>query len=405
MALIVQKFGGSSVADSEKIMNVAKRVVETKRKGNNVVVVVSAMGKTTDGLINIAKQITKRPSDREMDMLISTGEQISVALLAMAIHELKEDAISLTGPQVGIMTDNVHTKARILEIKADKMQEELARNRIVVVAGFQGMNIKNDITTLGRGGSDTTAVALAAVIKADLCEIYTDVDGVYTCDPRIVPTAKKLKEINYEEMLEMASLGAKVLQIRSVEFANKYNVPLCVRSSFNNSEGTFIVKETSDMEQPVIRGVTVNTAEAKITLSHLPDQPGIAAKLFKKVADHNINIDMIVQNVAEEGYTDISFTMEKNDVFRIEPMLDELVKEVGASRIHKDENIAKISVVGIGMRSHSGVASRMFSALARANINISMISTSEIKISCTIDEKNAVKAAQVLHDEFELEKI
>lgn len=402
MALIVQKYGGTSVGDSQRIMNVAKRVVETKRQGNDVVVVVSAMGGATDQLINMAKQISANPSDREMDMLISTGEQISVALVAMAIHELGEDAISLTGVQVGIMTDNVHTKARILDIKPVKILEELKKKKIVIVAGFQGVNIKQDITTLGRGGSDTTAVALGAVLKCDMCEIYTDVEGVYTADPRIVPNARKLKEITHEEMLEMASMGAKVLMSRSVEFANKYNVPLCVRSSFNNAEGTYIVREADAMEHPVIRGVTSNVAEAKVTLIHLPDHPGVAAKLFNKVSEHNINIDVIIQNVSTHGYTDISFTMDKKEVPRIKPMLNELAKEVGANDINVNEAIAKISVVGIGMRSHSGVAAQMFSALAKEGINISMISTSEIKISCVIDEKDANKAVKVLHDEFKL---
>lgn len=405
MALIVQKYGGTSVGDIEKITNVAKRIIETKRKGNKVVVVVSAMGKTTDQLIKMANEITKNPSDREMDMLISTGEQISVSLLAMAIHAQNEDAISLTGGQVGILTDMVHTKARILEIKADKMREELDNDKIVIVAGFQGISIKNDITTLGRGGSDTTAVALAAALKADLCEIYTDVDGVYTADPRIVKNARKLKEITHEEMLELASLGAKVLHARSVEFANKYNVPLCVRSSFNNSEGTNIVKEVDTMEEPVIRGVTTDTSEAKITLLRVPDQPGVAARLFNKVSENSINIDMIIQNVSEHGHTDISFTLNRNEIPKITPLLDELVKELDASEVSINENIGKLSVVGIGMRSHSGVAARMFSTLAKAGINISMISTSEIKISCVIDEKDAAKATQVLHDEFELDKL
>ena len=405
MALIVQKFGGTSVGDTKKIMNVAKRVVETKRKGNEVVVVVSAMGKTTDQLINMAKDITQIPSTREMDMLVSTGEQISVALLAMAIHELGEGAISLTGAQVGIMTDSIHTKARILDISPTKIREEIDRDKIVIVAGFQGVNLKNDITTLGRGGSDTTAVAIAAAIKADLCEIYTDVDGVYTADPRIVKNAKKLNEITHEEMLELASLGAKVLHARSVEFANKYDVPLCVRSSFNNTEGTYIVKEADVMEQPVIRGITTDKSEAKITLVQVPDTPGVAAKLFNKLAEYSVNIDMIIQNVSEHGHTDISFTMHRGEMPRLKSVLEELLKTVDAKRYSINENIAKLSVVGIGMRSHSGVAAQMFSSLAKANVNISMISTSEIKISCVIDENDSDKATQVLHQEFQLEKL
>lgn len=404
MALIVQKYGGTSVGDSERIINVAKRVVETKQSGNQVVVVVSAMAGMTDKLINLAKGISANPSEREMDMLVSTGEQTSVALLAMAIHEQGEAAISLTGAQVGIMTDEVHTKARILDIRPDKMVEELNKGNIVIVAGFQGINIKQDITTLGRGGSDTTAVALAAVLNADMCEIYTDVDGVYTADPRIVKNARKLKKVTHEEMLEMASLGAKVLMARSVEFANKYDVPLCVRSSFNQSEGTYIVKEAEAMEEPVIRGVTADINEAKITLMHLPDQPGIAAKLFTNLAEHSINIDMIIQNVSEHGQTDISFTVNKNDIPKIEPILKKLAQNVSAEDISVNQDIAKISVVGIGMRSHSGVAARMFDALAKAGINISMISTSEIKISCVIEQDDATRAVQVLHDAFELEK-
>ncbi|MCP5462706.1 MAG: aspartate kinase [bacterium] len=404
MGVIVQKYGGTSVGDSGRIKNVARRVVETKRKGNQVVVVVSAMGGTTDKLLEMAKQITDTPSERESDMLVSTGEQISVALLAMAIHDLGEDAISLTGAQVGIMTDDIHTRARILEISPTKMQEELNKDKIVVVAGFQGINIKNDITTLGRGGSDTTAVALAAVLKADMCDIFTDVDGVYTADPRIVPNARKLREISHEEMLELASLGAKVLHSRSVEFANKYDVPLCVRSSFNNSEGTYIVKEKDIVEEPAVRGITTDVNEAKITVKHVPDQPGIAAKVFTKVAEYNINIDMIIQNFSEDGYTDISFTVARGDIPRITPLLDTLVSGAGAREYTIDKSIAKLSVVGIGMRSHSGVAAKMFGALAKAGINISTISTSEIKISCIIPEKDAKKAVQVLHSEFELDK-
>ena len=403
MGIIVQKYGGTSVGNPEKIKNVARRVVETKQKGNNVVVVVSAMGGTTDKLIELAKEITALPSDREYDMLISTGEQISVALLAMAIHELGEGAISLTGAQVGIMTDDIHSKARILQISSDKMLEELEQDKIVVVAGFQGINVENDITTLGRGGSDTTAVALAAVLKADLCEIYTDVDGVYTADPRIVKNARKLKEISHEEMLELASLGAKVLQSRSVEFANKYNVPLCVRSSFNDSEGTYIIKEADVVEEPVIRGITADTSESKITLKHVPDNPGVAAKVFTMVAEYSVNIDMIIQNFSEHGYTDISFTVGRGDISRITSVLNKLVTDVDAREYTIDEAIAKLSVVGIGMRSHSGVAAKMFSTLAKADINISTISTSEIKISCIIPEKDANKAVQVLHNEFELD--
>ena len=403
MSLIVQKYGGTSVADVNRIKNVAERIVGAKKAGNSVVAVVSALGGKTDELIRMAKEINPFPSDREMDMLMSTGEQMSAALLAMAVHSLGYDAISLTGGQVGIMTDDSHTKARIVSIDPEKVSKEIEIGRIVIVAGFQGVSSSRDITTLGRGGSDTTAVALAAVLKADACEIYTDVDGVYTADPRIVPEARKISVISYEEMLEMASLGAKVMQARSVEFAKKYDVPIHVRSSFSNEDGTFIVKEAKEMEEAVVRGVTVTKNEAKVTLSKVPDIPGIAAKVFKNIAESNINIDMIIQNVSEHGTTDLTFTVVKSDLDKLLGTLENISKEIGIESFKTDEDIAKVSVVGIGMKSHAGVAAIMFNALAETGINIEMISTSEIKISCVIREEYAEKAVQILHEKFELE--
>jgi len=402
MSLIVQKFGGSSVADVEKIKNVAKRVVEEKKRGNQVVVVVSALGDTTDELVEMAHKINSMPEEREMDMLMSTGEQISIALLTMAIHALKEEAISLTGAQVGIITDSAHTKARILKISSRKIKSELSKGKIVIVAGFQGVDSNKNITTLGRGGSDTSAVAIAAVLKANRCDIYTDVDGVYTADPRIVKDAQKLKTICHDEMLEMASLGAKVLQSRSVEFAKKFNVPLQVRSSFKNQEGTYIIKEAKAMEEPIIRGIAVNKEEAKIIIKKVKDKPGVAAKIFKKIADSNINIDMIVQNVSEEGYTDIAFTVMKSDLKKSLKVITEISKNIKAGEVLADEKIAKLSIVGIGMKNHTGVAAKMFTALASQKINIDIISTSEIKISCVIKEKDADKAAREIHKAFKL---
>ncbi len=402
MALIVQKYGGSSVANTERILNVARRVVETKRKGNNVVVVVSALGDTTDELIEMANQITKDPSEREMDMLLSTGEQISVALLAMAIHTLGEEAISFTGAQVGILTDSTHTKAKIVKISGKRVQEQLKQGKVVIVAGFQGMDPNENITTLGRGGSDTTAVALAAALKADECEIFTDVEGVYTADPRDVPDARKISVISYDEMLEMASLGAKVMQARSIEMANKFGVVIHVRSSFSKAEGTIIKQEGEEMEDVLVRAVTVNKDEAKITIQRVPDKPGIAAQIFKKISQSNINIDMIIQNISEQGSTDLSFTVVKDDLRKALRVLEEMKKEIGFAGVKSDENMAKVSVVGVGMRSHTGVAATMFEALASKGINIEMISTSEIKISCVIDSKYATVAAKTIHDKFKL---
>ncbi len=406
MQLIVQKFGGSSVGDIEKLKNVARRVAAKKREGNRMVVVVSAMGDTTDDLIELAHRISPDPSDREMDQLISTGEQISSALLAMALHAEGEKAISLTGDQVGIFTDESYTKARIDQINPDKIREELAAGRVVVVAGFQGINPRRDITTLGRGGSDTTAVALAAALQADVCEIFTDVDGVYTSDPRVVPQAAKLERISYDEMLEMASLGAKVVQNRAVEFAKKFNVVLHIRSTFTGNEGTIVAEEADEMsmEKVVIRGVTLNKEESKLTITRVPDRPGLAARIFKAVADAKINVDMIIQNISEEGHTDVSFTVPKDDTVRTRAVLGELVGEIGAGEIKVDKDIAKVSVVGVGMKSHPGVAADMFEAFSRSGINIMMISTSEIKISCVVALKDGDRAARAVHKAFGLDR-
>lgn len=388
----------------ERIKEVAGKVTAARENGYDVVVVVSAMGKTTDELLNLAHQITPNPSGREIDMLLSTGEQISISLLAMAIHSMGYSAISLTGAQGGIFTDSVHRRAKIVDIKPVKIIEKLKKDNIVIVAGFQGIDYEQNITTLGRGGSDTTAVALAAVLHAERCEIYTDVDGVYTADPNIVTEAKKIDSISYDEMMELAQLGAKVMSARAVEFAAKYNVDLTVQSSFHDVPGTLITREAKDMEYIVVRGIAVQEDEAKLTIQHLPDKPGIAAKVFKKIADANINIDMIVQNVSEKGITDISFTVPKNDLSQTREMLEPFLREIGAAGLAADENMAKISVAGIGMRGHSGVAARMFDVLARAGINIEMISTSEIKISCVIEKRFARQAARALHKEFKLEK-
>ncbi len=404
MSLIVQKYGGSSVANAERIKKVAKRVVRAKTQGSQVVVVVSALGDTTDELIELAHQISTRPNEREMDMLLSTGEQVSVALLAMAIHQLGVKAISFTGQQVGIITDRFHTKARILDIDAERIRKALKDNHIVIVAGFQGKTETGEITTLGRGGSDLTAVALAKALAARHCEIYTDVDGIFTADPRVVPDARKIEKISYDEILELASLGAKVMHSRSVEVAKKFNVPIYVRNSMNREEGTLITKETKKMEDVVVSGVALAEDEAKVTLFRVPDRPGVAAKVFKKLADANINIDMIVQNKTATNTTDISFTVFKNELGRAMPVVKAAAHEVGAKHIVCDENIAKVSVVGIGMRSHSGIASKMFGALARKKINIDMISTSEIKISCVVNGKKGKTAVREIHKEFGLGK-
>ena len=401
MALLVQKFGGSSVADAEKIANVARRVAASA-PGNQLIVVVSAMGKTTDGLLSLSRQVSSAPDPREMDMLLSTGEQVTIALLAMALQSLGFRARSFTGPQVGLRTDHVHTQARITQIDADRVRRALDAGEIAVVAGFQGLSDEDEITTLGRGGSDLTAVALAAALKADVCEIYTDVDGVYTADPNIVPDARKLARVAYDEMLEMASLGAKVLQTRSVEFAKKYGVTVHVRSTFRPDPGTLVTKEEQGMEQAVVTGVTHDRSQAKISILRVPDRPGIAARVFGAIAARNIVVDMIVQNISQDGYTDVSFTLPRGDYARAVAELADVAREIGARGIVHDERVAKVSIVGVGMRSHSGVASTMFGALAREGINIQMISTSEIAVSCVIEDKYAELAVRILHDAFDV---
>lgn len=401
--LIVQKYGGTSVANIERIKAVAERVSKTAKEGNKVVVVVSAMAGETDKLIGLAHQVCSDPPEREMDLLLSSGERVTAALTAMALYGLGHKAIALTGRQMGIITDAVHTKARIEKIIATRAVKALEEGYIVVVAGFQGITEDEDVTTLGRGGSDLTAVAIAAALNADLCEIYTDVDGVFTADPNIAPNARKLDKISYEEMLELASLGAKVLQTRSVEFAMKYNVPVVVRSSFNWNPGTLVTKEDKDMEKVVVSGIAHDKNQAKITILKVPDRPGIAAKLFKAVADANIVVDMIVQNISSDGKaTDISFTVPKTDAKKALELTEKISKELGAERVLLNEDIAKISIVGVGMRTHSGVAAQMFEALANHGINIMAISTSEIKISCLINAKYTELAIRVLHDTFKL---
>lgn len=403
MKIIVQKFGGSSVANVERIKRVAGRIVSYKRKGWSVVAVVSALGDTTDDLIALAEQIMDEPPAREMDMLLSTGEQISCALLAMAIEKEGCKAISFTGAQVGIKTDKSHTKAKILDISSGgRIKEELLKGKIVIVAGFQGVTQDQDITTLGRGGSDLTAVALAKAVNAQACEIYTDVEGVYTTDPRIVPQARKLKQITYDEMLEMASLGAQVMQARSIEVAKKFDIPIHVRSSFNNTEGTLILKEADKMEDFVISGVTLNKNEAKITVCDVPDLPGIAAKLFKEISRNGINVDTIVQNVSRKGYTDVSFTVPLSSLGKTKILMEKFTKKIKAGRVLEDRDIARVSIVGVGMKTHTGVASKMFEALAEKKININMITTSEISISCIISKKNANKAVKSIHKKFGL---
>jgi aspartate kinase len=403
MSIEVHKYGGTSVADPDRIRRVAERVAGVKRAGVDVVVVVSAMGDATDRLIALARDVSSKPSDRELDMLVSTGEQITAALLSMALHDLGVKAISFTGSQVGIITDSTHRKAKIMEISTEKIANELQEGNVVVIAGFQGVDCKHNITTLGRGGSDTTAVALAAVLKADVCKIYTDVDGVYTADPRIVPEAKKIDAIIYDEMLELASLGARVLQSRAVEFAKKYGVRVEVLSSFTDAPGTVISEEVKQMEDVVIRGVTVDRGESKLTILHVPDRPGIAATIFTAMADASINVDMIIQNVSAKGFTDVSFTVSRDDLKNAVGELEKVAAAIGAGGVTTDEHIAKVSVVGVGMKSHKGIASTMFGSLARENINIEMISTSEIKISCIVDEADADRAARVLHKAFTLD--
>ncbi len=404
MGLVVMKFGGSSVANAEKIKNVARRVIQTRDKGNRVVVVVSAPGDTTDDLITMAEGITPEPDPREMDMLLATGEQISIALLGMAIKDKGCKAISLTGAQVGILTDNTHSNAKVKHIPTDKIRKELKRGNIVIVAGFQGVTENEDITTLGRGGSDLTAVALASVLKADVCEIFTDVMGVYTTDPRVVPEARKLDTISYDEMLEMAGLGAQVMQARSIEVAKKFNIDIHVRSTFSEAEGTFITREVQKMEDVVVRGIASDKNQAKISIIDLPDKPGEAARMFKDLADKHINVDMIIQSSASDGRNDISFTVGHKDLSKTLEVMERIRRELGAKDVIHDSNVAKVSIVGVGMRSHVGVAAKMFSALAREGINIEMISTSEIKISCVIKNTQVDKAVKAIHRVFNLDK-
>ncbi len=402
--IVVQKFGGTSVADTGRMKNVARRVSEAKKKGNHVVVVISALGDTTDRLVNLAYEISDAPREREMDMLLSTGEQISVALLSMAMHELGYEAISFTGAQVGIVTDSSHTRAKILDVKVSRILEELEKGSIVIVAGFQGISLDDQITTLGRGGSDTTAVALASALGSDVCEIYTDVEGVFTADPRLVPEARKLEHISYEEMLEMAATGAKVLQLRSVEFARNYGVVIHVRSSFSEEEGTWISEGDEHMEKAIISGVTHDTEEAKVTVFDVPDKPGVAARLFQALAKENINVDMIIQNVGEGRRTAISFTVAQQDLKKAAAISEREAKELKAGGVTVDEDIAKVSLVGAGMRTHPGVAADMFDALAENDINIEMISTSTIKISCVIRAGDVSKAVRAIHAKFGLDK-
>ena len=403
MALIVQKYGGTSVGNTERIKNVAARVAKSRAQGDKVVVVVSAMSGVTDNLIKMAKDIMPLPTEREMDMLLATGEQTTIALTAMALHALGIDAVSFTGAQAGIVTDGVHTKAKIQNITPDQVHGMLNSGKVVIVAGFQGQTKEGQITTLGRGGSDLTAIALAAALSADLCQIYTDVDGVYTADPRIVKTARKLPEISYDEMLELASLGAKVMQSRSVEFAKKFGVVFEVRSSLNDNPGTIVKEETRNMEDVVIRGVAFDKNQAKVTMIGVPDKPGVAAKIFKALGDATINVDMIVQNVSHGSgtpSTDLSFTVEKADLLKAQKVIDGLKKEVGYREAIADEKIGKLSIVGVGMKSHSGVAAKMFETLAKEGINIDMISTSEIKISVVIDLAKGEQATKAIHLAF-----
>ncbi len=404
MSLIVQKYGGTSVANLERIQNVATRIAKTYERGNDIVVILSAMAGVTDDLINMASNISQAPDKRELDVLLATGEQTTSALLAMTLKSMNYPAQSLMGHQAEVLTDQCHGNARILDIRADRIKELLQQRNIVVVAGFQGCDPQGNITTLGRGGSDTSAVAIAAALKADVCEIYTDVNGVYTADPNICPQARKLKAVSYDEMLNMASLGAKVLQIRSVGFAKKYNIPVHVRSSFSEEEGTMVVDENSGMERLVVSGVTHDKDQARITLKKVPDKPGIASKIFSPIADGGIVVDMIIQNTRAEGQTDLTFTVPKANFKAALGIAEKIAEEIEAENVFGDEKIAKVSVIGVGMKDHSGVASKMFTALARENINIMMISTSEIRISCIIEEKYTELAVRVLHSTFELDQ-
>lgn len=407
MGLIVQKYGGTSVADPDRMRNVAKHIAALRAQGTDIVAVVSAMGKATDNLVELARQVASNPQGREMDMLLTTGERISMSLLCMALHDVGCEAMSFTGSQVGIITDTSHTKAKILEIKGDRVREALAAGKVAVVAGFQGVSTDREITTLGRGGSDTTAVALAAALKADACEIYTDVTGVFSADPRLVPQARKLKELSFDEMLEMAGAGSKVLALRSVEFARNHNVPIHVRSSFTWEEGTWVrgidEERKRKMEEPIISGVVHDVGEAKMTLLGVPDRPGVSALLFESLAGANVNVDMIVQNTSIDGTTDISFTLPIGDIKIAEPILKKVGDEVGATGINKDENIVKLSLVGAGMKSSPGIAAKMFRVLADNSVNIEMISTSTIRISVVVERSQLEKAVRALHTAFDLD--
>ena len=404
MLLVVQKYGGTSVGTIDRIQHVAQRIARIRKAGTQVVVVVSAMAGQTDKLVKMARQICDNPERREMDLLLSSGERISSALLTMALQARGIPAISMTGRQIGLQTDSVHTRARIKQIDAKRAQQALKENNVIVVAGFQGINEKGDVTTLGRGGSDTSAVALAVALGSSQCEIYTDVDGVYTADPRMVPKAKKLDVVSYDEMLEMAGLGAKVLQIRCVEFAHKFKMPLVVKSSYiEGGKGTLICEEGSKMEQPVVSGIMYDKNQAKITLKEVPDQPGIAANIFGSIADAGLSVDMIIQNISAEGHTDLSFTLGREELNEAMVIMEKVAKKIRAVNVSADSKIAKISIVGAGMRSHSGVAARIFKTLSKEKINILMISTSEIKVSCIIEQKHTKTAVNALHTAFGLD--
>jgi aspartate kinase len=402
MSLVVQKFGGTSVADPDRIRAVADHIVRTRRSGHDVVVVVSALGKTTDDLVHLAEQVCAEPGGREMDMLLTAGERISMALLCMAIHDLGEHGVSFTGSQAGIVTDAEHGRAKIVEVRGDRIRETLGTGGVAVVAGFQGVSPTRDVTTLGRGGSDTTAVALAAALGAECCEIYTDVSGVYTADPRVVPDARMLTHVSYDELLEMAATGGRVLALRSVEFARNHGVRVHVRSSFTWAPGTWVEEENPDMEQAVISGVTHDVSEAKVTIEQVPDRPGIAATLFRALADEGINVDMIVQNVSTEGHTDISFTVPRVDLGRTEVVMEQVVGKTEARGFTTDRNVGRVSLIGAGMKSHPGIAATMFEVLANNGINIEMISTSSIRISCVVRDADVEPAVRVLHDAFDL---
>jgi aspartate kinase len=407
VTLVVQKYGGTSVADPDRMRNVARHIAETRAKGIDVVAVVSAMGKATDNLVELARQVASNPQGREMDMLLTTGERISMSLLCMALHDVGCDAMSFTGSQVGIITDTSHTKAKILEIKGDRVREALSAGKVAVVAGFQGVSTDREITTLGRGGSDTTAVALAAALNADACEIYTDVTGVFSADPRIVPQARKIQYLSFDEMLEMAGAGSKVLALRAVEFARNHNVPIHVRSSFTWEEGTWVIgadhERNTAMEEPIISGVVHDGGEAKMTLLGVPDRPGVSALLFESLADANVNVDMIVQNTSIDGTTDISFTLPLGDIATALPILEKVGDEVGAKGVSQDENIVKLSLVGAGMKSSPGIAAKMFRVLADNDVNIEMISTSTIRISVVVERSKLETAIRALHTAFDLD--